>query len=287
MADQDILKQNALAENNSPDKQSAAQELIGRLRNTPAQVDLSPLLAYADSEFGTKLSKAYKRPKSRNDNLLLAAKLELKLSEAQAKQRTRLAKAMGVSKGKEIDNVARRNIIEGQTIPTILGQVSQEIDVNKNMFGPIEGRARSLNPWDVESQAMDSRLRSASQLFGKFMEGGVLRKEDEEKYRKMFPQLQDDTEVAQRKLENVQSILATKHNLTIENYAAQGFNIDGIDPIDAPILEQQFTEGERSLAEWAIQNPNHPKAQAVIDKAGNVQLEMFIKARRTPIKKGK
>ena len=74
-------------------------------------------------------------------------------------------------------------------------------------FGPVRGNIGSRNPYDTQAQALESEFRAAAQLVGKAMEGGVLRKEDEIKYRKMLPNLGDTPEVAAEKIRVVQQML--------------------------------------------------------------------------------
>jgi len=97
---------------------------------------------------------------------------------------------------------------EGKTVARLLPDVEAAIQKNEGKFGPITGRLRSANPYDVDAQTFDARMRSASQSFGKFMEGGVLRKEDEVKYTKMFPQSTDEDTVKKNKLEIIKRMLS-------------------------------------------------------------------------------
>lgn len=62
-------------------------------------------------------------------------------------------------------------------------------------------------------------------MFGKFIEGGVLRKEDEAKYRRMFPQLDDTPEVAKGKIENVKRLFKLKNELNERLLKQGGFNV--------------------------------------------------------------
>ncbi|MCL5071909.1 MAG: hypothetical protein M1308_13600 [Actinobacteria bacterium] len=92
------------------------------------------------------------------------------------------------------------------------------------LFGPVTGRLGQLNPYNVEAQSIDDDLRRASQVIGRFMEGGVLRKEDEEKYRKMLPQLTDTPDVARNKLEGVKQLLSDKATQMVNDYITGGYD---------------------------------------------------------------
>lgn len=70
--------------------------------------------------------------------------------------------------------------------------------------GPVAGRIASVNPWDTLGQDIQAEINGVKQTVGKGLEGGVLRKEDEEKYKKILPTLSDTPEVAAAKIANLQ-----------------------------------------------------------------------------------
>ena len=125
-------------------------------------------------------------------------------------------------------------LTEGQSVSRLLPEVEQAIESNQGAFGPVSGRARGANPYDDKAQAIDARMRSASQAFGRFMERGVLRKEDEEKYRKMFPQLQDTPETAKNKLAIVRRQLAQEYAAQIQNMGGSGYDVSAFEVLDIP-----------------------------------------------------
>ncbi len=101
---------------------------------------------------------------------------------------------------------------EGFQIPLVTKSLEEFLDENNknykgHLFGPVEG-LKAKNPWDIKHKTIDDDLRRASQVIGRYMEGGVLRKEDEEKYRRMLPQITDTVKVAKDKLSGVYSFLA-------------------------------------------------------------------------------
>lgn len=152
-------------------------------------------------------------------------------------------------KGRELP-AARVNMInEGQLIPLGLDEISQTIENNPNLFGPVAGRKGQLNPYDTKAQSIDAQLRAYSQQFGRFMEGGVLRKEDEEKYRKMFPNLTDTPEIAKNKLQVVRRLLANKYNSEIETLKGQGFNIEGFERLKVPEIPKDLRGSEKKFQE--------------------------------------
>ena len=132
-------------------------------------------------------------------------------------------------KKKELTSQVVLKISEGNVIPTTLVGISKTINEKKELFGPAKGRFGQANVYDVESQAVDAKMRAASQQFGRYMEGGVLRKEDEEKYRRMFPQLSDLPEVASEKLNIVNDMLRSKQEQDLKALEIQGFDVKGLE----------------------------------------------------------
>lgn len=82
-----------------------------------------------------------------------------------------------------------------------------------DVVGPVSGY-RALNPYDTEAKSLQAEIDRVRQVVGKALEGGVLRKEDEEKYKKILPTARDTREVAANKLQK----LKEKLNLDLATY---------------------------------------------------------------------
>lgn len=121
------------------------------------------------------------------------------------------------------------NVNEGNVIPQQLSDVRKTLESNQDSFGPIMGRLNSLNPYDEKSATIDAQMRAAAQSFGKYMEGGVLRKEDEDKYRKMFPSLSDTPEIAKNKLAIVDRLLSSRQGSNVAALKTSGYDVSGVD----------------------------------------------------------
>lgn len=146
-------------------------------------------------------------------------------------------------------------VSEGNAIPQMLQDLKQTIKVNEGVFGPVSGRMAKLNPWDETSQTMEAQIRSSAQAFGRMMEGGVLRKEDEEKYRGMFPNLSDTPAVAKNKLALVERMLANKQSGNIEALKQQGYSTEGLDRgLIAPGLPSVLTGAGQKPGQGLIPN---------------------------------
>ena len=99
-----------------------------------------------------------------------------------------------------------------------LGQDIQESDANVPIFGKLLG----LNPYNTEAKTLQANVARVKQVIGKALEGGVLRKEDEVKYEKILPTLNDSDEVAQAKIDAITSDLERKLSLYRRNLGSGG-----------------------------------------------------------------
>lgn len=75
--------------------------------------------------------------------------------------------------------------------------------------GKIAGNLRKLNPLDTTFQTQQASIDRIRQIVGKALEGGVLRKEDEEKYKKILPTMQDEPAVYEAKVAQLRQMIGT------------------------------------------------------------------------------
>ncbi len=169
--------------------------------------------------------------------------------------------------GKELSQHTIDLLAEGNNIPGMLDQLLPTVTNNKDVFGPVSGRKASWNPWNTKGQTIDAQFRTASQLVGKYMEGGVLRKEDEAKYRAMLPTLSDPPDIAANKLALVKRMLVEKQNERLNAYYAQGFNMRGLEP--------KFTAPGRPAALDSKRKMTSSVADAEVD-VNNMSREQLI-----------
>lgn len=126
---------------------------------------------------------------------------------------------------KQLSATQANLLSEGNQLSFVLDPLYNILESKKGLFGPVTGKLGQLNPYNTAAQTIDDDLRRAAQTIGKYMEGGVLRKEDEEKYRKMLPQLTDTPDVAKNKLEGVTELLKRKQLEYIDSYARAGYDV--------------------------------------------------------------
>lgn len=154
----------------------------------------------------------------------------LKLGKAQeAKIIAETGKLGKGGDGKQMSATEVMKVNEGNQIPSMLKDVKGIIENNKDSFGPVGGRFSSFNPYNEKAQTIGANIKASAQAFGRFMEGGVLRKEDEEKYEKMFPTLSDTPAVAANKLAIVEKLLIDKQNSTVGALRDSGYSTQGVD----------------------------------------------------------
>ena len=154
---------------------------------------------------------------------------------------------IGKTKGRPLPLTAATNLSEGKQIPLVTKTLLEFLDENNpnykgDLFGPLEGLL-TKNPWDVEHKTVDDDLRRASQIIGKYMEGGVLRETDEKKYREMLPQITDTLPVAKDKLKGIIDLLKQKSNQFLMDYESAGFDVSGFKgklPGTEPIVLEDF-----------------------------------------------
>lgn len=114
------------------------------------------------------------------------------------------------TKAKPLSDSAIKEITQIESALSSLDDLEQKIQDNLQYIGPIKGLA-ALNPYSKAKQ-VQSDIDRVRQVVGKALEGGVLRKEDEEKYKKILSTITDTPENALYKLQQLRTAL--NNNLT-------------------------------------------------------------------------
>src|SRR3990167_5426660 len=128
---------------------------------------------------------------------------EGKISVANVPQgiRNAVIKASGGIVNKPLSDIAIKEIQQSQSAISNLNALKTIVEGNLQYVGPISGLAR-FNPYSRARQ-VQSDIDRVRQQVGKTLEGGVLRKEDEEKYKKILATLADTPETAIYKIESL------------------------------------------------------------------------------------
>lgn len=81
-----------------------------------------------------------------------------------------------------------------------------KINNNRGAMGPISGQLAHW-PWATERKKLQADMDVVRQSVGKALEGGVLRKEDEEKYQKILATITDDPDIALYKIDQLEDLM--------------------------------------------------------------------------------
>ena len=103
------------------------------------------------------------------------------------------------------------------------------IPENREVFGPIWGRLAPYlygTPLREKALKMEAQFAFVRQWVGKAMEGGVLRKEDEIKYRTMLGQLTDPAKIVEFKLDEIVKALWQQYDNYVKMSRAAGSALD-------------------------------------------------------------
>lgn len=102
----------------------------------------------------------------------------------------------------KLSDAAIKEVSDLQAALTDLGNLSQTLQSNTRFTGPVRGAVAAANPFS-DARKVQAEIDRVRQVVGKALEGGVLRKEDEEKYRKILPTINDTPELAQAKIQSL------------------------------------------------------------------------------------
>jgi hypothetical protein len=113
-----------------------------------------------------------------------------------------------------LSDTALKDIQQSQGAIANLQALRSTMEANLQYLGPVAG-VSALNPYSKARQ-VQAEIDRVKQQVGKALEGGVLRKEDEEKYKKILATINDTPETALAKIDN----LITSIQRDVENYTS-------------------------------------------------------------------
>lgn len=114
-------------------------------------------------------------------------------------------------KGKGLNSTASGVVADTKTGLAQLKKLSGEISTS-SANNPGIGWLRGKNPLDTNAQNLQASIATAKQIVGKALEGGVLRAEDEKKYAKILPTLNDTDAVAEHKIQQLIGLISGRLN---------------------------------------------------------------------------
>jgi hypothetical protein len=171
---------------------------------------------------------------------LKSQELQAKIESLKAEPQLKAQRSGLLAGGKQLPPSTVLKVSEGESMPALIGNLEKTISANKDAFGPVAGRLRSMNPYDERGQSIESQMTAAAQAVGKYMEGGVLRAEDVPKY---LPNITDTPENAANKLKIVQSMLAEKQARDVNSLQQSGYDTSGFGKSQSPQLPSILGRG--------------------------------------------
>jgi hypothetical protein len=121
--------------------------------------------------------------------------------------------------------------------------IRASIIANKDLFDPMMGKVNSANAYNSQAQAVNGLLKLSKQTIGKYLEGGVLRMEDERKYDSILPSMGgsglfsvgDTYDSALAKVDNIENRIRSKYKIDLESVGGAGYDVESLPPLPAPV----------------------------------------------------
>lgn len=126
-----------------------------------------------------------------------------------------IKKAVGIERGKQsvgkiLPATQAEKFGDAKSTYDQLDSLEETINANKDSFGPIKGLISGHNPYDTKAMVLNAQLWGSLQKIGTYLEGGVLREGDVEKYKKIMPKLGEEPEVSLGKIQLLRKLVADK-----------------------------------------------------------------------------
>lgn len=170
-------------------------------QNSQTQLDQTqPTQQYDKNFFTQALFNDFAQTGGKNVSQILAVAKFLGVDQEQQKQT-------------KLSDTAINKINDAQGALADLQNLNTTLSSNRGKTGPVIGKAQALIPGS-QTQIIQADINRVKQKIGKALEGGVLRKEDEEKYKKILPTISDAPNVAQAKIQQLYTTLTRD----IQNY---------------------------------------------------------------------
>lgn len=130
--------------------------------------------------------------------------------------------------GKSLSESAIAQIAQTKSAITSLQDLRETLKENEQYIGPIAG-LQALYPYS-DARKAQAKIDLVKQRVGKALEGGVLRKEDEEKYKKILATLRDEPTTAIYKVDSIIQTLERDLETFIDTQRSAGRRAPAPDP---------------------------------------------------------
>jgi hypothetical protein len=259
----------------NPMQDQQALDALARMGETVTSqdvpTDFSALASLVDQWTGSNFAQTYKAP---NQNQTAQAQKLIgaytqQAQQMQDKQMDAIASAINMEmdmKNLELNRLRalqrsdpnkkylNLNTIDdytdGQNALTLLDDLETSLSLNEGITGPIASLGR-FNPYSESQRALIAKINAVKQRIGTSLEGGVLRKEDENKYKKILPLISDTPKVAAEKIKNLRSMISGVLYRSITNYKRAGYEVSGFESDLAGYKElqkQNLTGGKQPVS---------------------------------------
>jgi len=172
-----------------------------------------------------------------------------------------------------IDPIIKRKAIE-VTVPLLKARNIKRLLKNPDLrdkMGPLVHIAWFMNPFDETTKLFIGESKIATQIVGRFLEGGVLRSQfDEEKYQGIMPQPGDHPPVADVKINSVIHLLETMHELYSkggvlkEQVNQEGKVVTAMTLPDLPWNPADPNLPINEISQWLSANPDYEYGQELL-----------------------
>lgn len=131
----------------------------------------------------------------------LLAEGKINLSNVPQNVRNAVVLASKGNINSKLDEGALTSIRQSETAISQLNDLKSKVQSNLQYIGPLKGFA-ALNPFS-QARKVQADINRVRQTVGKALEGGVLRKEDEDKYKKILATITDTPDTAIYKIDQL------------------------------------------------------------------------------------
>lgn len=151
-------------------------------------------------------------------------------AKEKAQVRVPLEKAGFEGFGRAANESALTRIADADSALSVLDTLGEVINNNDAKIGPV-AQALRLNPYS-DAKVVESQIGLARQRIGRLLEGGVLRKEDEQKYLVLLPNIKDAPKNAKAKLISLKKIMSDDINTfkSVQKSAGRNLNMGNVQP---------------------------------------------------------
>lgn len=118
--------------------------------------------------------------------------------------------------------------------------------------------------WGDDAKSRNAVIARVKQVIGKALEGGVLRKEDEEKYKDILPTIYDSKAVAKSKVEGLRSSITKRRLTLLDSLEDAGYEVGRYKARSGGETQPNQSSGASGAADYVFD----PKTGKLVKKGG-------------------